>query len=99
MQPINVPQLEECVNDGPFSTKKGQKVHLLNPHGNKVGYGNVHNGDPTGTFHGSTIGEGNLSIEVMICNFSGYMLPIPNGDATTLGKALWGFKLWETKSL
>jgi len=57
-------------------------------YGNIVGSSNVHIDDPTSTWHGSTIGERHIFIEVMSCNFSGYMLPIPNEDATTLGEAL-----------
>ena len=60
-------------------------MHLLDPIGNIVGYENVHNDNPIGTCHDTTIGEGNVSIEVITINFRGYKLPIPNGDAMTFG--------------
>lgn len=70
---------------GPFDSKKDHKMRLIDPLSIIVGYGNMHNDNPTGTCHGTTIGEGNISIEVIIVNFNGYKLPIPKGDATILG--------------
>lgn len=85
-------------NSGLFTIIKVQKVHLLDPLSNIVPFGNVHNDDLVGTYHGTTIGEGHISIKVIIINFKGYKLPIP-WDATILGETIQGFMLWETKSL
>lgn len=74
-------------------------MHLLDPLGNIVGFGNVHSDDPDGICHGTSIGERHVSIEVTTCNFNGYKLLIPNKDATTLGESLRGFFLWDTNLL
>lgn len=58
----------------------------------------MHNDDPTSKYHGITIRERHISIEMMKCHFNGYKLPITNGDPTTLGEALQGFVLWENNS-
>jgi len=86
-------------NNGLFATTKGKKVHLLDPLSNIVRLGNMHNDNPTRICHGATIDEGHVSIEVKIINFSGYKLPIPNGDAMILEEALQGFVLWDTNVL
>jgi len=75
---------------------KGQNVHLLDPHGNIVGFGIVHIDDPIGTCHGMTIEQGDILIEVTASHISNYKLPIPNGDVDVMGEDFQGFVIWET---
>jgi len=45
------------------------------------------------------IREGYVLIQLIKFELHNYELPIPNGDATTMGEVVRGFMIWETNLL